>query len=85
VTAFSRDQRSKVYVQDRMREHGRQLWSWLQDGAHFYVCGDASRMAKDVDEALHDIAEAYGGLDRDGAAAYVKQLAADKRYARDVY
>ncbi|OAH12644.1 nitrate reductase [Streptomyces jeddahensis] len=84
-TAFSRDQRAKVYVQDRMREHGPQLWSWLQDGAHFYVCGDASRMAKDVDRALRDIAIAHGGLDEDGAAAYLKQLAADKRYVRDVY
>jgi NADPH-dependent sulfite reductase flavoprotein alpha-component len=84
-TAFSRDQRAKVYVQDRMREHGPQLWSWLQDGAHFYVCGDASRMAKDVDRALRDIAVVHGGLDEAGAAAYVKQLAADKRYVRDVY
>ncbi|MFF2731196.1 molybdopterin-dependent oxidoreductase [Streptomyces sp. NPDC058008] len=84
-TAFSRDQRAKVYVQDRMREHGAQLWSWLQEGAHFYVCGDASRMAKDVDRALRDIAVSHGGLPEDGAAAYVKQLAADKRYVRDVY
>jgi sulfite reductase (NADPH) flavoprotein alpha-component len=84
-TAFSRDQRAKVYVQDRMREHGPLLWSWLQDGAHFYVCGDASRMAKDVDEALREIATAHGGLDETESAAYVKQLAADKRYVRDVY
>ncbi|MGY0062073.1 molybdopterin-dependent oxidoreductase [Streptomyces sp. LZ34] len=84
-TAFSRDQRAKVYVQDRMREHGPLLWSWLQDGAHFYVCGDASRMAKDVDQALRDIATAHGGLSEAEAAAYVKQLAADKRYLRDVY
>ncbi|WP_373311880.1 molybdopterin-dependent oxidoreductase [Streptomyces aurantiogriseus] len=84
-TAFSRDQRAKVYVQDRMREHGSQLWSWLQDGAHFYVCGDASRMAKDVDRALHDIAVVHGGLDEERAAAYVKQLASEKRYVRDVY
>lgn len=84
-TAFSRDQRSKVYVQDRMREHGAKLWSWLRDGAHFYVCGDAARMAKDVDRALRDIAVAHGGLDPDTAAVYVKQLAADKRYVRDVY
>ncbi|WP_286158061.1 flavodoxin domain-containing protein, partial [Streptomyces sp. CB03911] len=83
--AFSRDQRNKVYVQDKMREHGAQLWSWLQDGAHFYVCGDASRMAKDVDQALRDIAVTHGGLDEDDAAAYVKQLSTDKRYARDVY
>ncbi|MFE6036843.1 molybdopterin-dependent oxidoreductase [Streptomyces sp. NPDC056452] len=84
-TAFSRDQRAKVYVQDRMREHGAKLWSWLQDGAHFYVCGDAARMAKDVDQALRDIAVTHGGLDHTGAALYVKQLAADKRYVRDVY
>ncbi|MGW0743585.1 molybdopterin-dependent oxidoreductase [Streptomyces sp. NPDC002817] len=84
-TAFSRDQRQKVYVQDRMREHGPELWRWLQDGAHFYVCGDASRMAKDVDRALKDIAVAHGGLGEQEAAAYVKQLAAAKRYVRDVY
>ncbi|MCX4505803.1 molybdopterin-dependent oxidoreductase [Streptomyces anulatus] len=84
-TAFSRDQRAKVYVQDRMREHGAQLWSWLRDGAHLYVCGDASRMAKDVDRALRDIAVAHGGLDPDTAAAQVKQLASDRRYVRDVY
>ncbi|MFD5542546.1 sulfite reductase flavoprotein subunit alpha, partial [Streptomyces sp. NPDC127079] len=84
-TAFSRDQRAKVYVQDRMREHGAHLWSWLQDGAHFYVCGDASRMAKDVDRALRDIATVHGGLTEDEATAYVKQLASDKRYVRDVY
>ncbi|WP_375803477.1 molybdopterin-dependent oxidoreductase [Streptomyces sp. A012304] len=83
-TAFSRDQRAKVYVQDRMREHGSHLWSWLRDGAHFYVCGDASRMAKDVDRALRDIAVVHGGLGEE-EAAYVKQLAADKRYVRDVY
>jgi NADPH-dependent sulfite reductase flavoprotein alpha-component len=84
-TAFSRDQRAKVYVQDRMREHGPLLWSWLQDGAHFYVCGDASRMAKDVDRALREIAVVHGGLDEAEAATYVKQLGADKRYVRDVY
>ncbi|WTT05787.1 molybdopterin-dependent oxidoreductase [Streptomyces sp. NBC_00090] len=84
-TAFSRDQRAKVYVQDRMRERGPQLWSWLLDGAHFYVCGDAARMAKDVDRALRDIAVTHGGLDEAAATLYVKQLAADKRYVRDVY
>ena len=83
--AFSRDQRQKIYVQDRMREHGAQLWSWLQDGAHFYVCGDASRMAKDVDQALHDIARVHGHLGEDDAAAYVKTMAKEKRYVRDVY
>jgi len=83
--AFSRDQRNKVYVQDRMREHGPRLWQWLQDGAHFYVCGDASRMAKDVDQALKDIAVTRGGMDADEASAYVRRLASDRRYVRDVY
>lgn len=84
-TAFSRDQRAKVYVQDRMREHGALLWSWLQDGAHFYVCGEASRMAKDVDRTLRETATVHGGLDEPEATSYVKQLAADRRYVRDVY
>lgn len=84
-TAFSRDQRAKVYVQDRMREHGPELWHWLQDGARFYVCGDASRMAKDVDRALRDVAVTHGGMSEDEAAAYVKQLSTEKRYVRDVY
>ncbi|MFF2808009.1 molybdopterin-dependent oxidoreductase [Streptomyces sp. NPDC058000] len=83
--AFSRDQRNKVYVQDRMRENGARLWQWLQDGAHFYVCGDAGRMAKDVDQALRDIAATHGGLDNDDATAYVRRLSTDKRYVRDVY
>jgi NADPH-dependent sulfite reductase flavoprotein alpha-component len=83
--AFSRDQRAKVYVQDRMREHGPRLWQWLQDGAHVYVCGDASRMARDVDRALRDIARDHGGLAEDEAAAWVKWLAAERRYCRDVY
>ncbi|WP_035844283.1 bifunctional nitrate reductase/sulfite reductase flavoprotein subunit alpha [Kitasatospora azatica] len=83
--AFSRDQRNKIYVQDRMREHGPRLWRWLQDGAHFYVCGDAGRMAKDVDRALREIAVAHGGMDEEEAALYVRQLAGEKRYVRDVY
>ncbi|MFD5122619.1 molybdopterin-dependent oxidoreductase [Streptomyces sp. NPDC058385] len=83
--AFSRDQRNKVYVQDRMREHGPRLFQWLQDGAHFYVCGDAGRMAKDVDQTLKDIVATHGAMDPDEAAAYVRRLASDKRYVRDVY
>ncbi|WP_433671956.1 molybdopterin-dependent oxidoreductase [Nocardia sp. CA-136227] len=83
--AFSRDQRAKVYVQDRMREHGARLWHWIDSGAHFYVCGDASRMAKDVDLALREIIAHHGNLDTDDADAYVKKLAAEKRYVRDVY
>lgn len=84
-TAFSRDQEKKVYVQDRMREAGAELWSWLSVGGHFYVCGDAKRMAKDVDTALHDIVIEHGGKTTDEAADFIKALKADKRYARDVY
>ncbi|MDG3008746.1 molybdopterin-dependent oxidoreductase [Rhodococcus sp. D2-41] len=83
--AFSRDQRQKVYVQDQMRQHGAKLWQWLQEGAHFYVCGDAGRMAKDVDRALHEIARNHGRLDDDAASRYLKQLGTEKRYVRDVY
>ena len=80
--AFSRDQAHKIYVQDRMRENSKELYQWLQDGASFYVCGDASRMASDVDKALHDVIAKEGGLSEDEAAAYVKQLKSDKRYLR---
>ena len=83
--AFSRDQPHKVYVQDRMRENSKALYEWLQDGAVFYVCGDASRMAHDVDQALHEIVAQEGGLSEDGAAEYVKALKSEKRYLRDVY
>lgn len=83
--AWSRDQAEKVYVQDKMRESGAELWAWLQSGAIFYVCGDAKRMAKDVDQALHDIVIEHGGLSTDEATAYVKELKKDKRYQRDVY
>ncbi len=84
-TAWSRDQAKKVYVQDRMREHGAQLWRWLQDGAHFYVCGDASRMAKDVDTALRAVASMQGGLNEAQAKEWVVALARQGRYLRDVY
>ncbi|MFE3544017.1 molybdopterin-dependent oxidoreductase [Nocardia sp. NPDC059177] len=83
--AFSRDQRERIYVQHRMIEHGAELWSWLRDGAHFYVCGDAARMAKDVDDTLLRIAQIHGKLDEAGALAFKKQLVAEKRYVRDVY
>ncbi len=83
--AFSRDQAGKIYVQDRMREHGAQLWAWLEEGAHFYVCGDASRMAKDVDAALREVIAKHGGMSDDRAAAYVSHLTKEKRYVRDVY
>ena len=83
--AFSRDQAEKIYVQDRMKENAAEIYQWLQDGANFYVCGDASRMAHDVDRALHEIVAEQGGLDEEAAAAYIKQLKTDKRYLRDVY
>ena len=83
--AFSRDQKHKIYVQDRMQEHAAELWTWLQNGAAFYVCGDAKRMAKDVDSALHDIIARQGGMDAAKAAEYVKLMKKEKRYQRDVY
>lgn len=83
--AWSRDQQGKVYVQQRMRENAAELFAWLEAGAHFYVCGDASRMAKDVDVALHDLVVSAGGRTADEAAAYVQALKAAKRYQRDVY
>ncbi len=84
-TAFSRDQLLKIYVQDRMREKAKELWTWIAGGAHFYVCGDAKRMAKDVDTALHDIIADQGAMSRDQAIAYVKQMKKEQRYQRDVY
>ncbi len=84
-TAFSRDQKEKIYVQHRMMENAAELYAWLEAGAHFYVCGDASRMAKDVDRALHKLVETAGSKTPEQAAAYVQQLKAAKRYARDVY
>jgi len=83
--AFSRDQAEKVYVQDRMLDNAAELWTWLEAGAHFYVCGDASRMAKDVDAALHKTVETAGGKNPEEATAYVAKLKSDKRYQRDVY
>lgn len=84
-TAFSRDQARKVYVQDRMREQAEDLWRWLQEGGHFYVCGDATRMAKDVDTALRSIAMSQGGLDEAQARDWIVALARQGRYQRDVY
>lgn len=83
--AFSRDQAQKVYVQDRIREQGAELWRWLQDGAKLYICGDASHMAKDVDQALRQVAQTHGGLGVEGAVEYWRQLSEQKRYLRDVY
>jgi sulfite reductase (NADPH) flavoprotein alpha-component len=83
--AFSRDQAEKIYVQDKMRANAVELWAWLKVGAYFYVCGDAKRMAKDVDAMLHTIIAEQGSLTPAQAVDYVKQMKKDKRYQRDVY
>ena len=82
---FSRDQARKDYVQHRMAENAADLWRWLQDGAHFYVCGDATRMARDVDAALRRIAMAEGKLDETQARDWIVALARQGRYQRDIY
>jgi sulfite reductase (NADPH) flavoprotein alpha-component len=86
-TAFSRDQAHKIYVQDRMREKGAELWDWLQKGAYFYVCGDAKRMAKDVHQALIDIAIEHGAMATEKAGEYINKtlMKEEHRYLRDVY
>ncbi len=84
-TAFSRDQAEKMYVQHRMKENAAEFWKWLEEGAHFFVCGDARRMAKDVDAALHQIVSQQSGRDTEAAADYVEKLKNEKRYKRDVY
>ncbi len=83
--AFSRDQAQKVYVQDKLLAKGAEVWNWLQQGAHFYICGDGSKMARDVHEALVKIAVNHGGLSTDDAAEYFEQLRESKRYQKDVY
>ncbi|MGL4397443.1 MAG: sulfite reductase subunit alpha [Hyphomicrobium sp.] len=84
-TAWSRDGDKKVYVQDRIREAGDEVWAWLKSGAHFYVCGDAKRMAKDVETAIADVAEAHGHMSAAGARDFVSELKAAGRYQADVY
>ena len=85
VVRAIRDQAEKLYVQHRMMEQANQLWEWLDNGAHFYVCGDASRMAKDVDNCLHKIIESVGGKTPEQARTFVMELKNQKRYQRDVY
>ena len=84
-TAFSRDQEHKIYVQDRMRENGAEMWNWIERGAHFFVCGDASRMARDVEAALLELVEIHGEMSAEAAADYVATMRKEKRYKRDVY
>lgn len=83
--AFSRDQSHKIYVQHRMQEHGEELFKWLEDDAHLFVCGDAHRMAKDVESTLLQIIQTHGGHDEASGKQYLKKLRAEKRYLRDVY
>jgi sulfite reductase alpha subunit-like flavoprotein len=83
--AFSRDQVKRVYVQQKMLDAGAQLWRWPDDGAHFYVCGDAARMAKDVTAALTTVIRSHGGMSAQAAHDYKRELIAENRYVRDVY
>ncbi|MEM7007433.1 MAG: sulfite reductase flavoprotein subunit alpha, partial [Pseudomonadota bacterium] len=83
--AFSRDRDEKIYVQNRMHENGRELFAWLEEGGYFYICGDATRMAHDVDAALHEIIAREGDMSEDKAFGYVSRLKSEKRYLRDVY
>ncbi|MBD2783397.1 NADPH-dependent assimilatory sulfite reductase flavoprotein subunit [Xenorhabdus sp. DI] len=83
--AWSRDQQHKIYVQDKLREQGEAVWRWIQDGAHLYVCGDANRMAKDVEQALLDIISQQGGMDAEQADEFLSELRLERRYQRDVY
>jgi sulfite reductase (NADPH) flavoprotein alpha-component len=83
--AWSRDGDKKFYVQDRMREVGRELWTWLAEGAHIYVCGDAKRMAKDVERALVDIVAQFGARSTDEAVSFVTELKKNGRFQQDVY
>ncbi|MDF1693526.1 MAG: sulfite reductase subunit alpha [Zhongshania sp.] len=84
-TAFSRDQAQKIYVQHRIIEQGKDVFAWLQNGAYFYICGDASRMAKDVDSALREVVATHGGMNAEKADEYVNHLIKEKRYLKDVY
>lgn len=83
--AWSRDQAEKIYVQDKLRERGAEVWQWLQEGAHIYVCGDANRMAKDVEQALLEIIAEQGSMDLETADEFLSELRQDRRYQRDVY
>ncbi|PQQ39678.1 NADPH-dependent assimilatory sulfite reductase flavoprotein subunit [Photorhabdus laumondii] len=83
--AWSRDQQHKIYVQDKLREQGEAVWCWIKEGAHLYVCGDANRMAKDVEHALLDIIAEHGGMDTEQADEFLSELRFERRYQRDVY
>lgn len=84
-TAFSRDQQERIYVQNRLLEEAKSVWEWLTRGSHFYICGDAARMAVDVDRALHQVVSLAGGLSSEAATSYVKEMVKSGRYQKDVY
>jgi sulfite reductase (NADPH) flavoprotein alpha-component len=83
--AFSRDQEKKNYVQHKLKEHQKEVFEWIENGAHFYLCGDMKYMAKDVNKTLLDIIQAQGGISEEQAAKYVKNLKREKRFQSDVY
>ena len=83
--AWSRDQKEKIYVQDKLREQGAELWRWINDGAHIYVCGDARRMAADVEKALLEVIAEFGAMDIEAADEFLSELRVERRYQRDVY
>ncbi|MBK6261170.1 NADPH-dependent assimilatory sulfite reductase flavoprotein subunit [Citrobacter youngae] len=83
--AWSRDQKEKIYVQDKLRQQGAELWRWINDGAHIYVCGDANRMAKDVEQALLEVIAEFGAMDIEAADEFLSELRVERRYQRDVY
>lgn len=83
--AFSRDQKEKIYVQHRLKEHGKEVWNWLQNGCYLYVCGDETAMAKDVEAALQEIAKEHGNMPEEDAFSFLKKLKLEKRYLMDVY
>jgi sulfite reductase (NADPH) flavoprotein alpha-component len=83
--AFSRDQKQKIYVQDRIKENSADVYEWLQRGAHLYICGDANRMAKDVHETLVEVVATQGNKTIEQAEEYLKELRINKRYQKDVY
>ncbi len=84
-TAFSRDQEHKVYVQDKLRDQGAEVYAWLQDGAHFYICGDGVRMSQAVESALVEVVATHGSMSEDAAWDYLADLKRQRRFSQDVY
>ena len=83
--AFSRDQEEKIYVQHKLLENQKEVFQWLEEGAHFYLCGDMKSMAKDVNKSLLEIVKTQGGISKEKAEEYVKKLKREKRFQQDIY